>query len=51
MKNGPNVLTFAKKMISGGVFHDSDHRPSQAGRIQNTWMGDPHKVNYPIDKS
>jgi hypothetical protein len=44
MAESPNVVTFAKKMLSGGIYHDREHRPPQAGRIQNTWMGDPHKV-------
>ncbi len=41
---GPDIVTFSKKMLSGGVFHNAEHRPLQGGRIQNTWMGDPHKI-------
>jgi 4-aminobutyrate aminotransferase-like enzyme len=41
---GPNVVTAAKKMQLGAIFHDRDHRPRQEGRIINTWVGDPHKL-------
>jgi 4-aminobutyrate aminotransferase/(S)-3-amino-2-methylpropionate transaminase len=41
---GPDIVTFSKKMLSGGIFHRSTHRPKQPGRIINTWVGDPHKV-------
>jgi hypothetical protein len=40
----PDIVTFSKKMLSGGIFHRSTHRPKQPGRIINTWVGDPHKV-------
>lgn len=39
-----DVLSFSKKMLSGGVFHKESHRPPHPGRILNTWVGDPHKV-------
>ena len=44
MEHGPDIVTFAKKMFSGGIYHNRKHRPKQAGRIMNTWVGDPHKV-------
>ena len=31
-------------MLSGGIFTKSSMRPAQAGRIINTWVGDPHKI-------
>ena len=37
-------MTFSKKMLSGGIYHKSTHRPAQPGRIINTWVGDPHKL-------
>ena len=37
-------MTFSKKMLSGGIFTKSSMRPAQAGRIINTWVGDPHKI-------
>jgi len=39
-----DVVSFSKKMLSGGVFHNLEHRPPHPGRILNTWVGDPHKV-------
>ncbi len=44
LPHGPDLVTFSKKMLSGGVFHNREHRPHQGNRIQNTWMGDPHKA-------
>ncbi len=44
LPHGPDLVTFSKKMLSGGVFHNREHRPLQGNRIQNTWMGDPHKA-------
>ncbi|TRY75786.1 hypothetical protein TCAL_01296 [Tigriopus californicus] len=44
MEHGPDIVTFSKKMLSGGIYHNQDHRPAQPGRIINTWVGDPHKI-------
>lgn len=44
LPHGPDAVTFSKKMISGGIYHSSEIRPPQPGRILNTWLGDPHKV-------
>ena len=40
----PDIVTFSKKMISGGIYHRSTHRPQKPGRILNTWLGDAHKT-------
>lgn len=40
----PDIMTFSKKMISGGIYHRASHRPKQPGRILNTWLGDAHKM-------
>jgi len=40
----PDVVSFSKKMMSGGVYHNMEHRPPHPGRILNTWIGDPHKI-------
>jgi 4-aminobutyrate aminotransferase/(S)-3-amino-2-methylpropionate transaminase len=37
MEHGPDIVTFAKKMFSGGIYHNKEHRPRQAARIMNTW--------------
>ena len=39
-----DVVTFSKKMLTGGVYHNMEHRPPHPGRILNTWVGDPHKI-------
>ena len=40
----PDVMTFSKKMISGGIYSRAALRPQQPGRILNTWLGDAHKI-------
>jgi len=44
LEHGPDIVTFSKKMLSGGIFHKETHRPKHAGRVINTWVGDPHKM-------
>jgi len=44
LEHGPDLMTFSKKVLSGGIYHKSSIRPSHPGRIINTWVGDPHKV-------
>merc|ERR1719340_445693 len=39
-----DVVSFSKKMLSGGIYHNMEHRPPHPGRILNTWVGDPHKI-------
>ncbi|KAM5227216.1 4-aminobutyrate aminotransferase, mitochondrial isoform 4-T4 [Ctenodactylus gundi] len=38
-----DVMTFSKKMMTGGFFHKEEFRPSAPYRIFNTWLGDPSK--------
>ena len=40
----PDIVSFSKKMVSGGIYHNLEHRPPHPGRIINTWVGDPHKI-------
>lgn len=40
----PDMVTFSKKMLTGGIYHKSELRPKQSYRIFNTWVGDPGKV-------
>lgn len=40
----PDIVSFSKKMCSGGIYYNPEHRPPHAGRILNTWAGDPHKI-------
>jgi len=44
LEDGPDIMSFSKKMISGGIYHKESHRPAHPGRIINTWVGDPHKM-------
>ncbi|KAH0631782.1 hypothetical protein JD844_019590 [Phrynosoma platyrhinos] len=39
-----DVLTFSKKMMTGGFFHKEEFRPNAPYRIFNTWLGDPSKT-------
>lgn len=38
------MVTFSKKMLTGGFFYATQYRPDQAFRIFNTWLGDPAKM-------
>ncbi|EPQ11868.1 4-aminobutyrate aminotransferase, mitochondrial [Myotis brandtii] len=38
-----DVMTFSKKMMTGGFFHREELRPNAPYRIFNTWLGDPCK--------
>lgn len=42
--DGPDFVTFSKKMLLGGYFYKPTYRPGQAYRVFNTWMGDPSKL-------
>ncbi len=37
----PDMVTFSKKMITGGIYFKQELRPKQPYRIFNTWIGDP----------
>ncbi|XP_021963765.1 probable 4-aminobutyrate aminotransferase, mitochondrial [Folsomia candida] len=40
----PDIVTFSKKMQTGGFYHKPEFRPDQSYRIFNTWMGEPSKI-------
>uniref|UniRef100_A0A914UJB0 (S)-3-amino-2-methylpropionate transaminase n=1 Tax=Plectus sambesii TaxID=2011161 RepID=A0A914UJB0_9BILA len=40
----PDMVTFAKKMLTGGFYFKPQYKPDQPYRIFNTWMGDPSKL-------
>jgi len=44
LPEAPDIVTFSKKMLTGGLYHKPDLRPQQAWRIFNTWVGDPSKL-------
>ena len=45
LAEAPDIVTFSKKMLTGGLYHKPDLRPKQPWRIFNTWVGDPSKVS------
>ncbi|ELW72131.1 4-aminobutyrate aminotransferase, mitochondrial [Tupaia chinensis] len=38
-----DMMTFSKKMMTGGFFYKEEFRPNAPYRIFNTWLGDPSK--------
>ncbi|XP_012943653.1 4-aminobutyrate aminotransferase, mitochondrial [Aplysia californica] len=44
LKSSPDVVTFSKKMLSGGFYFTDELRPTEGYRIYNTWIGDPSKL-------
>ncbi|KAK2829036.1 hypothetical protein Q7C36_017026 [Tachysurus vachellii] len=38
-----DIVSFSKKMLTGGYFHKDELQPDKGYRIFNTWMGDPSK--------
>ncbi|XP_069590096.1 4-aminobutyrate aminotransferase, mitochondrial [Ranitomeya imitator] len=44
MDDPADVVSFSKKMITGGFYHKEELRPDAPFRIFNTWLGDPSKT-------
>jgi 4-aminobutyrate aminotransferase / (S)-3-amino-2-methylpropionate transaminase len=44
LRNPPDIVTFSKKLQTGGYYMKSEFRPVESYRIFNTWMGDPTKM-------
>ena len=44
LEHGADIVTFSKKMLSGGIFHKQDLAPKHPARIFNTWVGEPSKL-------
>ncbi|KAK2160754.1 hypothetical protein LSH36_127g08000 [Paralvinella palmiformis] len=42
----PDIVTFSKKMLTGGFYHTEEMLPTESNRILNTWMGDPSKIVF-----
>ncbi|XP_015922767.1 4-aminobutyrate aminotransferase, mitochondrial [Parasteatoda tepidariorum] len=40
----PDVVTFSKKMLTGGYYYREEFRPKEGYRVFNTWLGDPSKM-------
>lgn len=46
LPTSPDIVTFAKKMQTGGYFYKDQLRVDAAYRIYNTWLGDPVRILY-----
>lgn len=44
LREAPDIVTFAKKMMSGGFYYKEEQKATEGYRIYNTWMGDPSKL-------
>mmetsp|Transcript_25415 Transcript_25415/g.57322 ORF Transcript_25415/g.57322 Transcript_25415/m.57322 type:complete len:508 (-) Transcript_25415:200-1723(-) len=44
LEDPPDIVTFSKKMQTGGYYARPEFRPAEGYRIFNTWMGDPSKM-------
>ncbi|XP_034840235.1 4-aminobutyrate aminotransferase, mitochondrial isoform X1 [Maniola hyperantus] len=40
----PDLVTFSKKMLTGGFYFKIEKKPAHPYRVFNTWMGDPGKL-------
>jgi 4-aminobutyrate aminotransferase/(S)-3-amino-2-methylpropionate transaminase len=40
----PDMVTFGKKMLMGGIYTHKQFLPKEGYRIQGTWMGDPPRL-------
>ncbi|KAK6312546.1 hypothetical protein J4Q44_G00182100 [Coregonus suidteri] len=43
MDDPADIVSFSKKMLTGGFYHKDELQADKAYRIFNTWMGDPSK--------
>ena len=46
LAESPDLVTFAKKMQTGGYYFRKDLNPQQPFRILNTWLGDPIRILF-----
>jgi 4-aminobutyrate aminotransferase/(S)-3-amino-2-methylpropionate transaminase len=46
LDEAPDIVSFSKKMLTGGFFHKVELRPKEPYRILNTWVGDPGNSNH-----
>ncbi|CAK8671881.1 4-aminobutyrate aminotransferase, mitochondrial-like [Clavelina lepadiformis] len=44
LETPPDIVTFAKKMLSGGYYFSDEFRWKDGYRVYNTWMGEPIKL-------
>ncbi|XP_034151096.1 4-aminobutyrate aminotransferase, mitochondrial isoform X1 [Esox lucius] len=43
MEDPADIVSFSKKMLTGGFYHKDEFQADKPYRIFNTWMGDPSK--------
>lgn len=44
LNDPPDIVTFSKKMLTGGYFYKNSFRPNAGYRVFNTWLGEPSKL-------
>lgn len=44
LPEAPDIVTFAKKLITGGYYYKPEFAPKLAYQVFNTWMGEPTKL-------
>jgi len=44
LEHGADIVTFSKKMLTGGMYHKQELAPKHPARIFNTWVGEPSKL-------
>ena len=43
LDGSPDIVTFSKKMLTGGFYNKPELSPKHSYRVFNTWVGDPGK--------
>ncbi len=46
LPTSPDIVTFAKKMQTGGYYYKDNLRVDAPYRIYNTWLGDPARILF-----
>ena len=41
LDGAPDIVTFSKKMLTGGFYNKPELSPKHSYRVFNTWVGDP----------
>jgi len=44
LDGSPDIVTFSKKMLTGGFYNKPELSPKHSYRVFNTWVGDPGKL-------
>uniref|UniRef100_A0AAZ3RYJ8 4-aminobutyrate aminotransferase, mitochondrial n=2 Tax=Oncorhynchus tshawytscha TaxID=74940 RepID=A0AAZ3RYJ8_ONCTS len=51
MDDPADIVSFSKKMLTGGYYHKDELQADKAYRIFNTWMGDPENLLEEVTRS